>query len=77
MLLESIYEQDFKSCSYGFRPGRSCHDALNALFNGIMAERQRWVLDADLRKYFDSLSHARLREILDLRIKEGHSIYAR
>ncbi len=71
MLLESIYEQDFKSCSYDFRPGRSCHDALNALYNGIMAERQRWVLDADLTKYFDSLSHARLREILDLRIKDG------
>ncbi len=71
MLLESIYEQDFKSCSYGLRPGRSCHDALNALRKGIMAARQQWVLDADLRKYFDSLSHARLREILDLRIKDG------
>src|SRR5262244_3237041 len=51
MVLEAIYEQDFLSCSYGFRPGRSAHQALNQL-SGVMAVRkQRWVLDVDVRKY--------------------------
>ena len=47
MLLEPIYEADFLPCSYGFRPGRSAHDALNALRAGIIEQRQRWVIDAD------------------------------
>ena len=53
MLLEPIYEADFLPCSYGFRPGRSAHDALNALRAGIIEQRQRWVIDADLKSYFD------------------------
>ena len=71
MLLEPVYEADFLPCSYGFRPGRSAHDALNALRNGIIEQHQRWVIDADLRSYFDSIPHGHLRTFLDLRIKDG------
>jgi len=71
MLLEPIYEADFLPCSYGFRPGRSAHDALNALRAGIIGQRQRWVIDADLKAYFDSISHTHLRSFLDLRIRDG------
>ena len=71
MLLEPIYEQDFLPCSHGFRPGRSCHDALAALRTGIMEKRQLWVIDADISKCFDSIPHNRLREVLDLRIRDG------
>ena len=52
MLLEPIYETDFLPCSYGFRRGRSAHDALNALRTGIIEQRQWWVIDADVEKYF-------------------------
>jgi len=71
MVLEAIYEQDFLSCSYGFRPGRSAHQALNQLAGVITVHRQRWVLDVDVRKYFDSISHSHLREILDQRVTDG------
>jgi group II intron reverse transcriptase/maturase len=71
MLLEPIYEGDFLPCSYGFRPGRSAHDALHALRTGIMERGQRWVIDADVSNYFGSLSHIHLRAFLDLRIKDG------
>ena len=71
MLLESIYEEDFLESSYGFRPGIGAHDALDAIRAGIMKEGQRWVIDADIRKYFDSIDHGKLREFLDLRIKDG------
>ena len=71
MLLEPIYETDFLPCSYGFRPRRSAHDALNAMRKGIIEQRQRWVIDADLKAYFDSISHSHLRSFLDLRIKDG------
>ena len=71
MVLEAVYEQDFLSCSYGFRPGRSAHQALNQLSGVITVHRQHWVLDADIRKYFDSISHSHLREILDQRVTDG------
>ena len=71
MLLEPIYEQDFMPCSYGFRPGRSAHDALAALRTGVMEEGHRWVIDADVSKYFDTIDHRLLRDFLDLRIKDG------
>ena len=71
MLLEPIYETDFLPCSYGFRRGRSAHDALSALRAGIIEQRQRWVIDADISKYFDSITHSHLRSFLDLRIKDG------
>src|SRR5260370_22520663 len=71
MVLEAVYEQDFLSCSYGFRPGRSAHQALSQLAGVITVRRQRWVLDVDVHKYFDSLSHSHLREILDQRVTDG------
>ena len=71
MLLEPIYEQDFKSCSYGFRPGRSAHQALTCLWSQSMTHQIKWILDVDVRKYFDTLKHAFLGELLDLRVRDG------
>lgn len=71
MVLEAVYEQDFCDCSYGFRPGRSAHDALEALWKGLMEMGGGWVLDLDISKFFDSLDHRQLREILDQRVRDG------
>ncbi len=71
MLLEPIYETNFLPCSQGFRPGRPAHDALNAVRKVIIEQRQRWVIDADLKSYFDSIWHTHPRSFLDLRIKVG------
>ncbi len=71
MLLEAVYEQDFHDCSYGFRPGRSAHDALDVIWKGAMGMRGGWVLDADIQSFFDSIDHGKLREILDKRVKDG------
>ena len=54
MLLEPIYEQDFHAGSYGFRPGRSAHQALDSFRNQLMDYRGGWVLEVDIRKFFDS-----------------------
>ncbi|MBV9561631.1 MAG: group II intron reverse transcriptase/maturase [Bradyrhizobium sp.] len=71
MVLEAVYEQDFRSCSYGFRPGCSAHQALQQLSGVITVRRQHWVLDVDIRKYFDSIPHQELRTILDQRVTDG------
>src|SRR5208283_1096180 len=71
MVLEDIYEQDFLPCSYGFRPGRSAHQALRTLQNVLWAKRLYWVLDIDIRKYFDSIPHSHLRTFLDQRVTDG------
>jgi group II intron reverse transcriptase/maturase len=71
MVLEPIYEQDFLDCSYGFRPGRSAHQALHALRQGLMRFGGGWILDVDIRKFFDTLQHAVLRQLLRLRIRDG------
>ena len=71
MVLEAVYEQDFLSCSYGFRPGRSTHQALQNLRDAFMSQRLRWVIDIDIEKYFDSISHAHLRDFLDQRVTDG------
>jgi RNA-directed DNA polymerase len=71
MVLEAIYEQDFLPCSYGFRPGRSAHQALNSLQHAIWSKRLYWVLEIDIRKYFDSISHSHLRAFLDQRVTDG------
>jgi RNA-directed DNA polymerase len=71
MVLEAVYEQDFLPCSYGFRPGRSAHEALRELSGVITLRGQHWVLDVDIRKYFDSISHSHLRGILDQRVTDG------
>ncbi len=71
MVLEAVYEQDFLSCSYGFRPGRSAHQALDALWKGLMKMKGGWVLDVDLQDFFGSLGHGHLRDFLDLRMRDG------
>ena len=70
MLMEPVYEADFLPCSHGFRPGRSAHDAVHAVREGATGGL-RWVIDADVSKYFDTISHQHLRAFLDLRIKDG------
>src|SRR5262249_16389731 len=57
MVLEPIYEQDFYDCSYGFRPGRSAHQALDSLRQQTMRGDCAWVLEVDIRKFFDTLDH--------------------
>jgi retron-type reverse transcriptase len=54
MALEAVYEQDFLDCSYGFRPGRSAHQALAALRRELMDVTGGWVLEVDVRKFFDT-----------------------
>ena len=71
MLLEPIYEQDFHNGSYGFRPGRSAHQALESLWKGTMDMRGGWVLEVDIRKFFDTLAHSHLREALQHRVRDG------
>ncbi len=71
MLLEPIYEQDFDAGSYGFRPGRSAHDALEDLWKRTMDSGGGWILEVDIRKFFDTLDHAHLREFLQLRVRDG------
>jgi len=73
MLLRPIYEAEFLGFSYGFRPGRSQHDALDALAYGIKGPYIWWILDADIRSFFDTINHEWLirfveRRIGDLRI---------
>jgi group II intron reverse transcriptase/maturase len=69
-VLNAIYEQDFLGFSYGFRPGRSAHDALDALAVAITKRRVNWVLDADIRDCFTSLDHSRLAKFLEHRIAD-------
>lgn len=71
MLLEPIYEQDFSDCSYGFRPGRSAHEALTSFRDQLMGCRGGWVLEVDIRKFFDNLDHGHLRTFLQLRVRDG------
>jgi group II intron reverse transcriptase/maturase len=71
MILEAIYEQDFSDGSYGFRPGRSAHQALESLWTQIMKSHGGWILEVDIRKFFDSLDHGHLREFLQRRVRDG------
>src|SRR5215475_9659119 len=71
MLLQPIYEQDFKPFSYGFRPGRSAHQALEDLRQALMKNGGGWVLEVDIRRFFDTLDHAHLRELLRQRVRDG------
>jgi group II intron reverse transcriptase/maturase len=71
MVLEAVYEQDFLDCSYGFRPGRSAHQALGKLRERLMGVGGGWVIDMDIRKFFDTLDHGHLREILRRRVRDG------
>ncbi len=69
-VLSAIYEQDFVGFSYGFRPGRSAHDALDALSVAITRRKVRWVLDADLRGFFDTIDHSWMIRLLEHRIAD-------
>lgn len=71
MLLEPLFEQDFMRCSYGYRSGRNAHQALQALQHGIMRHRGYWVVEVDIRKFFDSIPRTVLRESLARRVTDG------
>jgi RNA-directed DNA polymerase len=71
LLLEPIYEQDFKEFSFGFRPGKSPHQALRHLRSHIMDHNGRWILDVDLSRYFETIEHATLRGLLARRVTDG------
>jgi RNA-directed DNA polymerase len=71
MVLEVVYEQDFLDCSYGFRPSRSAHQALSALWSGLMDMGGGYVYEVDIRKFFDTLVPGHLRSFLDQRVRDG------
>jgi group II intron reverse transcriptase/maturase len=68
MVLNSIYEEDFLGFSYGFRPGKSQHDALDSLWMALMGKKVNWVLDADIRGFFDNLRHEWLEKFIEHRV---------
>ena len=70
-VLEAIYEQDFLACSYGFRPGRSPHDAVRTLDRIVHQGKVNWILEADIVSFFDSLDRDKLREMLGVRVADG------
>jgi len=69
-VLNAIYETDFLGFSYGFRPGRSPHQALDALYTALLTRKVNWVLDVDIRSFFDTLSHEWLVKFLEHRIAD-------
>lgn len=69
-VLSAVYEADFLDCSYGFRPGRSAHQALRAVHEAIMSERVNWVFEADIRRFYDSVDHDWLLRMLRHRIAD-------
>jgi RNA-directed DNA polymerase len=71
MLLEPIYELEFYPFSFGFRPGKSQHQALETLWKGIMDNNIQWIIDLDIRKFFDTVKHEVLRELLRIRVRDG------
>jgi RNA-directed DNA polymerase len=71
MLLEPIYEQDFRAGSYGFRPQRSAHNALQALWDQAMDMSGGWIIEVDIRKFFDTMDRGQLREFLQRRVRDG------
>lgn len=71
LLLDAVYEQDFLPCSYGYRPYRSAHKALQDLREALMEMRGGWVIDLDIQSFFDTLDHEHLRSFLDKRVRDG------
>jgi len=69
--LEAVYEQDFRECSYGFRPGRGAHTALRTLNQALFAGTVNWVVEVDIASFFDSLDRSQLLEMLRQRIPDG------
>ena len=70
-VLEAIYEQDFLGCSYGFRPGRSAHDAVRTLEQSVHRGEVRWIFEADIVSFFDSLDRTELKKMLAVRVADG------
>ena len=70
-VLEAIYEQDFLECSYGFRPGRSAHDAVGTLKRHVDRGEVRWIFEADMVSFFDSLDRTELKKMLEVRVADG------
>jgi RNA-directed DNA polymerase len=71
MVMEAVYERDFLDCSWGFRPGRSAHGALETLREGLKKMKGGWVLDVDIKSFFDTIDHGHLRSFLDQRVRDG------
>jgi group II intron reverse transcriptase/maturase len=71
MVLEPVYELEFYDFSYGFRRNKSAHEALEYLWKGIMDNRICWILDLDIRKFFDTVKHDILRKLLSKRVRDG------
>lgn len=70
-LLEPLYEHDFLNCSYGFRPGRSAHQAIKTVWDGLSSMGGGWVIDLDIQSFFDTIDHRHLRDLLQKRVKDG------
>jgi len=70
-ILEAIYEQDFLDCSYGYRPNRSCHQALNMVDKTMMKRPVHYVIEADIKRFFDTVSHNWMIRCLQVRIKDS------
>src|ERR1700678_3503479 len=73
-VLNAIYETDFLDFSYGFRPGRSQHQALDALYTGLLTRKVNWVLDVDIRGFFDAISHEWLVKFIEHRIADQRMV---
>jgi len=71
MVLEPIYEQEFHDCSYGFRPGRSAHQALASLRNQLMEMGGGWLVEVDIKSFFDTLDHQHLQQLIRRRVRDG------
>ena len=70
MVLEAVYEQDFLDCSYGFRPSRSAHQALETLWRGLMDTGGGWVIEVDIKSYFDTINHEKLMRMVGQRVND-------
>lgn len=70
-VLEAVYEQDFRECSYGFRPGRGAHRAIRTLHQALFQGEVNWVLEADIASFFDQVDRSQLLEMIQKRIPDG------
>jgi retron-type reverse transcriptase len=71
MNLEPVYEEEFYDFSYGFRPGRSAHQALEYLRKQCLEQKVEWILEVDLRKFFDTVDHRQMQDLLSHRVQDG------
>jgi RNA-directed DNA polymerase len=74
-ILQAIYEQDFLDCSYGFRPNRSCHSAIKELDAAVMKRPVNYIVEVDIRKFFNTVGHGKLLELLQLRIADPNILW--